>query len=86
MLGEFGGLNGREVKASNGVGLPEKEEKDFLNSEEESREIPGVGMLWNSDLSPGCLSQLSVPLPLLLVPVLISPPLLVFQDCKAVTI
>ena len=54
MLGEFGGLNGREMKAWNGVGLPEKEEKNFLNSEEGNREVPGVGMLWNWDLSPRC--------------------------------
>ena len=59
LLGEFGGSVGRAIGTWTGFGLLEKEEDDLVDFEEGNGEGLGVGMLWNSDLSPRCqgLSQ-----------------------------
>ena len=54
MLGEFGGLNGRELKAWNGFDLLEKGEPDSLGISEGNRGGFGVGRLWDLRFSPGC--------------------------------
>ena len=59
MLGEFGRLNGRELRAWNGFGSLEKKEDDLLGISEGKGEGLGVGMLWDLGFSPGCQGRLS---------------------------
>ena len=51
MLGEFGGLIGRGMKAWSGVGLLKKEEKDLLKIEEGIGEGSDVGFLSGMEAS-----------------------------------